>query len=724
VSRPDAEAARIVGALAREYREKSMNSGAIAPAAAVAGSPRGPLELVPSVCPHDCTSTCALEVEKLDRHTIGRVRGSGRNTYTRGVICEKVARYAERVHHPERLLRPLRRVGPKGSGQFAPISWDEALDLVAEAFSQRAAAYGTETVWPYYYAGTMGLVQRDGINRLRHAMRYSRWFSTICVTLSDTGWVAGTGAKRGVDLREVGDHSDLVVIWGGNPVHTQVNVMTHVMAAKRRGATLVVVDPYRTATAERADLHLAIRPGTDGALACAVMHILFRDGLADWDYMRQYTDCPDELARHVAARTPEWAAEITGLAAAEITDFAQRYGRTRRSFIRCHHGFSRSRNGAANMHAVSCLPAVTGAWQYPGGGALYGHTAIYPLDRTLIEGLDLVDRSIRALDQSRLGAILTGEAEALGGGPPVTAMLVQNTNPAAVCPDLHRVHRGLARDDLFLCVHEQFMTETAAFADVVLPATSFLEHDDFYTASGHTYFQVARKVIEAPGECRENHEVICALARRLGATHPGFSMTAWEIMDRTLRTSGMWDAETNWRRGGQDCALPFETAHFLDGFATADRRFHFRADWTRFGGRWREMPELPDHFDVIDRATPTKPFRLVAAPARTFLNSTFTETPSSVARERRPTALINHEDLAALGIAAGSQVRLGNERGEVLVHAAGREGQARGVVIVEGIWPNKQFANGIGINALTSAEPGYPHGGAVFHDTAVWIHPA
>ena len=372
------------------------------------------------------------------------------------------------------------------------------------------------------------------------------------------------------------------------------------MAAKRRGAPLVVIDPYRTGTAERADLHLALRPGTDGALACAVMHVLFREGFADWDYLRRHTDCPDELARHVATRTPEWAAAITGLTVDEITGFARLYGRTRKSFIRCHHGMSRSRNGAVNMHAVSCLPAVTGAWQYLGGGALYGHTAIYPVDRTLIEGLDLVDRSIRTLDQSRLGAILTGDAEALRGGPPVTAMLVQNTNPAMVCPDLHRVHEGLRREDLFLCVHEQFMTETAAFADIVLPATTFVEHDDFYTASGHTYFQVAKKVIEPPGECRENHRVISDLAVRLGAKHRGFQMTAWEIMDETLRTSGMWDAETNWRSGGQDHAPSFEKGHFLDGFETPDRKFHFKPDWARFGPRGHEMPELPDHFDVID----------------------------------------------------------------------------------------------------------------------------
>ena len=662
-----------------------------------------------------------MDVEILNDHTIGRVRGSKRNTYTGGVICEKVARYAERVHHPDRLTHPLFRNGPKGSNQWKRISWDEALDRVADAFTEKAAKYGAETVWPYFYAGTMGLVQRDGINRLRHAMKYSRWFSTICVTLSDTGWIAGVGAKRGIDMREVAQHSDLVVIWGGNPVNTQVNVMQHAMAAKKRGAKLVVVDPYRTGTAEKADLHLALRPGTDGALACGVMHVLFAEGFADWDYLRRYTDRPDDLAAHLQTRTPEWAAAITGLPAATIVEFARLYGRNKRSFIRCHHGFSRSRNGAANMHAATCLPAVTGAWQHPGGGALYGHTGIYPLDRSLIEGLDVVDRSVRELDQSRLGPILTGDEEALKGGPPVTAMLVQNTNPAMVCPELHKVHAGLVREDLFTCVHEQFMTETAAFADVVLPATTFLEHDDFYTASGHTTFQVTRKLIEPLGESRETHFVICELAKRLGAEHQGFNMSVWEIMDATLRRSGMWDAQTNLDRGGQDFVYPFEKMHFLDGFDNPDRKFHFSPDWKRFGGRWQEMPDLPDHLDVIDNATTEKPFRLIAAPARTFLNSTFTETPSSVKREQRPTALIHPEDCTALGVAEGERVELGNERGSVIVHVKAQDGQQRGVVVVEGIWPNRYFQNGIGINSLTSADPGWPNGGAVFHDTAVWI---
>ena len=684
-----------------------------------------PLDIVPSVCPHDCPSTCALEVERIDAHTIGRVRGAPSNSYTAGVVCAKVGRYAERQHHPERLRRPLRRIGDKGDrAAFEEIAWDDALDIVAEKFTTAAQRLGSEAVWPYYYAGTMGLVQRDGINRLRHALRHSRQFSTICVTLSDTGWNAGAGVKRGVDSREMAE-SDLIVVWGGNPVSTQVNVMTHVAKARKsRGAKLVVIDPYRTPTAEVADLHLAVRPGTDAALACAVMHVLFKEGYADRAYMAKYTDAPDELEAHLATRDPEWASRITGLSAQAILDFARLYGSTKRSFIRIGYGFSRSRNGSAQLFAASCLPAVSGAWQYRGGGALYGGAALYPLDRTLIEGLDIVDPGTRQLDQSRIGAVLTGDKRDLGDGPPVTATLIQNTNPLVVAPESLKVRDGFRRDDLFVCVHEQFMTETAEMADIVLPATTFLEHDDIYTASGHTHLQLARKVIEPEGECRTNHEVICALARRLGAAHRGFAMSEWEIIEETLALSRLpgtadFDGE-RWL----DMALPFETAHFLDGFGHADKKFHFKPDWASLGPHAAGLPSLPDHAAVIDAASEERPFRMVAAPSRSFLNTTFNNTPSSVAREGRPSVLIHPADLAALAAAEGDRMRLGNRQGSIVVHAKSFDGLQRGVIVVEGIWPNHAFEEGIGINALTSAEPGRPTGGAVFHDTAVWVRRA
>ena len=683
-------------------------------------------QTLPSVCPHDCPSTCALEVERLDEKRIGRIHGARDNTYTAGVVCAKVARYAERVHHPDRLRQPLRRVGDKGVGiaAFAPITWEQALDEVAEALLKVEARFGAETVFPYFYAGTMGLVQRDGIERLRHVKRYSRQFSTICTTLPDAGWQAGVGVKRGVDSREVAK-SDLVVVWGGNPVSTQVNLMTHIARARKtRGAKLVVVDPYRTGTAAQADVHLAPRPGTDGALAAAVIHVLLAEGLADRDYLARHTDWDDELTAHFATCTPEWAAEITGVPAVEITDFARLYGNTKRSFLRAGYGFARARNGAANMHTVTCLPAVTGAWQHEGGGALYGGAALYPLDKTVIEGLDHLDTSVRLLDQSRLGPILCGDPRDIGDGPPITALFIQNTNPMVVCPESTKVRDGFARDDLFVCVHEQFMTETAAMADIVLPATSFLEHDDIYTASGHTHLQVARKVIEPFAECRTNHAVICALAERVGAQHAGFEMSEWQIIDATLQASGLPDAKAMHEARWLDCALPFETAHFLDGFGHPDGRFRFKPKWAEIGDDFAAMPRLPGNCTIMDAANDERPFRLVAAPARNFLNTSFTETPSSREREGRPTVLIHPETCQRLGLAEGDRVRLGNRLGSVVVHARPFDGLQQDVVVVESIWPNSAFEEGIGINTLISADPGLPRGGAVFHDTAVWVRPA
>ena len=685
-----------------------------------------PLDIVHSACPHDCPSCCALEVKRIDARTIGRVRGAKENTYTCGVICAKVARYAERVHHPGRLKTPLRRVGEKGVGieAFEPMGWDEALDEVAGRFKDIAAEYGSEAIWPFFYAGTMGFVQRDGIERLRHVMKYSRQHSTICSALSNAGWLAGAGLARGSDSREMAN-ADLIISWGTNPVATQVNVMHHVSEAKRsRGAKLAVVDPYRTATAEKADYHLMLRPGTDGALACAIMHVLFAEDLADREYLAKYTDAPDELEAHLQSRGPHWAAGITGLTTEEIVEFARVIGRTPKTFFRLGYGFSRSRNGAANLFSVSCIPAVSGAWRHKGGGALYSNSQLYGLDLTLITGLDAVDKSTRLLDQSRIGPILTGSGDDLGDGPPVKALLIQNTNPVMVMPDTTSVRKGFARDDLFTCVHEQFMTETAAMADIVLPATTFLEHEDFYVGNGHTHIQVVKPVIEPVGESRPNHDVICGLAKRLGAQHRGFEMSTWELIDATLEASGHPDAETIHAAHWLDCAKSFEEMNFLNGFPTPDGKFRFKPDWSAIGSDHARMPKMPDHFDIIDNPTEDRPYRLIAAPARNYLNSSFTETPTSQKKERRPTVLMHPEDCAAVGLGEGEKARIGNAQGSVVVHTRPFDGLQRGVVVVESIWPNAAFVEGNGINTLISAEPGPPRGGAVIHDTAVWIRPA
>ncbi len=684
-----------------------------------------------SACPHDCPSTCALEVEILDARTIGRIRGAAENAYTAGVICAKVARYAERVHHKDRLTMPLRRKGAKGSGEFVAVSWDDALDMTAQALIRAEQRHGAESVWPYYYAGTMGLIMRDGINRLRHAKKYSGFHSTICVNPAFSGFAAGVGQIAGPDPREMAK-SDLVVIWGTNAVNTQVNVMTHaIRARKERGAKIAAVDVYMNGTMAQADLPVLIRPGTDGALACAVMHCLFRDGYADHGYLARYTDAPQELAAHVAARSPAWAAAITGCDEATIEAFAKLIGERRRAYFRLGYGFTRSRNGAVNMHAASCIPAVTGAWLLEGGGAFHNNADIYHFNKTTVEGLDVRDPSVRLLDQSRIGAVLEGDREALCGGPPVSALFIQNTNPLSVAPDQERVKRGFARDDLFVCVHEQFMTETARFADIVLPATMFLEHDDVYRGGGHQYILLGPKLIEPPGECRSNHDVICGLATRLGAVHPGFAMTPRELIDCTLQESGwgtLADLEANkWI----DCQPDFNRAHYVDGFAWPDGKFRFKPDWPNVpfsrnplhSGPVDRMPALPDHWNVIEEADEIHPFRLATPPARSFLNSTFTETAAASARETRPEILIHPADAAAAGIGGGDEVVVGNGRGEVVLCARLYDGVRRGVLIAESIWPNAALAGGRGINTLTGADSIAPYGGAAFHDNKVWIRP-
>jgi anaerobic selenocysteine-containing dehydrogenase len=522
------------------------------------------------------------------------------------------------------------------------------------------------------------------------------------------------------------------VIWGTNPVSTQVNVMTHATRArKERGAKIAAIDIYDNDTMKQADIKVLLRPGTDGAFACGVMHVLFRDGYADRAYLERYTDCSDAFEAHVKQRTPQWASGICGVAVAEIEAFARLVGETKRTFFRLGYGFTRSRNGAAQMHAALCVPAVTGAWQYEGGGAFFNNGAIWQFDMSLIEGHDSLDPKTRRLDQSRIGRILTGDAESLKHGPPVKAMLIQNTNPMTVAPEQALVRQGFARDDLFVAVHEQFMTETADMADIVLPATMFMEHDDLYYGGGHSHISVGAKLIDPPDECRSNHEVLQGLAKRLGARHPAFDMTPRQIIDKTLKASGHGDVATLEADLWRDIQPDFRAAHYLDGFAHADGKFHFKADWSSVPslndglmGDWQAMPSFPDHWAVIEQSDDAHPFRLATSPSRSFLNTTFNETPSSKAREGAPHVMMHPQDAAKLGIADGDAVTLGNTRGEATLTAKLFDGVLRGVLIAESVHPNHSHIGGRGINTLTGAEPVAPYGGAAFHDNKVWIRRA
>jgi anaerobic selenocysteine-containing dehydrogenase len=687
-----------------------------------------------TACPHDCPSTCALDVDIGADGRIGRVRGSADNSYTAGVICAKVARYAERLYHPDRLLTPKRRTGPKGAGAWQEIGWDDALDEIADAFVKAEARHGSEAVWPYFYAGTMGWVQRDSIERLRFAKRYSGYFDSICVNMAWTGFVMGTGSLRGPDPREMAK-ADCVVIWGTNAVVTQVNVMTHaIRARKERGAKIVVIDVYDNATMKQADMGLIVRPGTDAALACAVMHVAFRDGHADRAYMARFADDPAGLEEHLSTRTPEWAAGITGLSVEEIEAFAALVGQTKKTFFRLGYGFTRQRNGAPAMHAATSIATVLGSWQYEGGGAFHNNGDVYRMDKSELMGTAMEDASIRVLDQSRIGRILTGDAEALASGPPVTAMLVQNTNPVNVMPEQRLVKQGFQREDLFVAVHEHFMTETAELADIVLPATMFVEHDDIYRGGGQSHLLFGPKLVEPPETVRTNLFVIEELAKRLGvADRPGFGLSEREMIDRILQRSGRGTLADFEADRWVDCQPDFETAHFLNGFGFPDGRFRFRPDWTGTPAATRPpesmgplgphhaLPTFPDHVELIEVTDEVHPFRLATSPARNFLNSSFTEMPTSRQKEGRPEVMIAPLDAEFLGIESGDVVTLGNRRGSVRLHARVTDVVKRGVVIAEGLWPNRDHLDGEGVNVLTGADPVAPYGGAAVHDTKVWI---
>ncbi|HEY9056117.1 MAG TPA: molybdopterin-dependent oxidoreductase, partial [Aurantimonas sp.] len=418
-----------------------------------------------------------------------------------------------------------------------------------------------------------------------------------------------------------------------------------------------------------------------------------------------------------------------------IEAFAALIGRTQRSYFRLGYGFTRQRNGAVAMHAAMSVPAVYGHWQHEGGGAFHSNSDIFGLDKSEIMGTAYRDPSIRTLDQSRIGAVLTGDAEALCDGPPVAAMLIQNTNPANVCPEQRPVRRGLARDDLFTCVHEQFMTDTAGLADLVLPATMFLEHDDIYRGGGQNHIVLGPKLVEPPETVRTNHFVFEELARRLGvADRPGFGLTERDLIDNMVKKAGHTEGYEGLKRDRWiDCQPPFEEAHFLNGFAWPDGKFRFKPDWTggyapnrppdSLGpqGPVAGLPVFPDHAELIEAADASHPYRLATSPARQFLNSTFAETNGSRSREGAPELMIHPEDAAREGLAAGDVVTIGNPRGEVRLTLRVSETVKAGVLVHEGLWANTDFLDGEGINTLTGADPVAPFGGAAFHDNCVWL---
>jgi len=484
------------------------------------------------VCPHDCPDTCVMTVDVEGDRAVA-LGGDPEHPFTQGFLCAKVNRYLERVYSPERILHPRKRVGPKGEGRFERISWDQALDEVAYGLRAVADAHGPQAILPYSYAGNLGILGYGSMDRrFFHALGASLLDRTICATAGARGLQATVGGSLGYDPEAI-VAARLIVAWGTNIVSSNVHQWPFIEEARRRGARLVTVDPFRSRTAEKSDQHLALLPGTDAALALGMMTVIFREGLEDRAYLEAHTVGAQDLRERAREWTPERTAETTGLPVSEVETFAREYAGTHPSAIRMNYGMSRHGGGGMAVRTIACLPAVVGAWRHPGGGALLSTSAAFPVRTAALERTDLIAPGTRTLNMSEIGRILTDETL----DPPVKALFVYNSNVAAVAPDQERVRAGLARDDLFTVVHELFPTDTVDFADIVLPATTCLEHYDIHKSYGHLYVSLNQPAIPPEGEALSNTELFRRLAARMGLDRPGLEDSDEEM----ARQAFDWD---------------------------------------------------------------------------------------------------------------------------------------------------------------------------------------
>jgi anaerobic selenocysteine-containing dehydrogenase len=677
------------------------------------------------VCPHDCPDTCVMTVDVENGRAVG-IGGDPDHRFTQGFLCAKVNQYLDRVYSPDRLLHPLRRVGPKGAGRFERISWDEALDAVADGFRRAIASDGPQSILPYSYAGNMGLLSYGSMDRrFFGALGASLLDRTICASAGSAGLRATVGRSVGFDPEMVVE-ARLVVAWGANIVSSNVHFWPFVEEARRRGARLVTIDPYRSRTAEKSDQHIAPYPGTDGALALAMMHVIFRDGLQDRDYLDRYTQGARELADRVSSWTPARASVVTGVPADVIEAFAREYATTQPSAIRANYGLNRHAGAGMAVRTIACLPAVTGAWRHVGGGLLLSASGTFPVDTAALERPDLVPPGTRTINMSTLGEALDPALD-----PPVKALYVYNSNPAAVAPDQGAVHAGLRREDLFVVVHDLFQTDTVDFADIVLPATTTLEHYDLHKAYGHLYLSLSRPAIAPLGESKPNTEVFRLLAQRMGLDHPSLRETDEQIARQALlwkhpHLSGI-DFERLEREGTVRLSVPERFAPFAEGgFPTPSGKCELLAPGLAAQG----LDVLPDY--VPPREGPTSnpaqaaryPLAFISPPAHHFLNSTFSAQPVFVRRESEPFLTIHPHDAAARGITDGQAVVTFNDRGSFEAKARVSDAARPGVVVGLSIWWAKMCPGGRNANAVTSQRLTDMGGGATFYDVLVDVRPA
>ena len=665
--------------------------------------------LARSICPFDCPDACGILAE-VEEGRVLKVRGDPDHPYSQGTLCPKMNGYDRTVHSPDRLTHPLMRVGAKGAGNFRRASWDEAIGHVTARWKEIIAAEGSEAILPYSYAGSMGIVQRNAGMPFFHRMGASRLDRTICTPAQDAGWTAVMGQTPGPSP-EVARESDLVVLWGINAVATNIHFIQRTKEARRRGGRVLLIDTYENDSAAAADEVVLVRPGSDGALALAIMHVLARDGLADEGFLaREASGWPELRARVLAEYAPSSVSERVGLSPGAIEALAHQLGRARAPFIRVGGGPSRYGNGAMTIRSIVALAAVLGAYDRRGGGCLLATGSSLAFDLSPLVREDLLPRPTRTVNMNQLGRALAELRD-----PPVRSVYVWCSNPAAVAPDQNAVLRGLMREDLFLVVHERFLTDTARCADVVLPATTSLEHADLYRSYGHYTVQRVAPAIPPLAEARPNWDVFRALAAGMGYEEPIFRMTADEVIDVVLahvRSPWLSDADRSRLADG----LAVEVA------PPAGPR------WATPSGKIELLN--PSDEEPLPRFLPTHaeddphPLRLVTAPALHTLNSTFQERPELRARAGGMILQLAPVEASARGLVDGQSVIAANDLGEAMFTLRVRDGVPAGVAVAEGVFWLAHVPGSRNVNALTSQRVTDRAGGSTFYDNRVEVRAA
>jgi anaerobic selenocysteine-containing dehydrogenase len=678
--------------------------------------------VVRGACPHDCPDTCATLVTVENGRAI-EIRGAADHPPTAGTLCTKVARYLERTYSTERVLYPLKRVGKKGDGRFERIGWDEALDTIAAKFAAIAASDdGPQAIVPYSYCGTMGLLQYCSMDRrFFHRLGASLLDRTICSTAGKAGWVATIGASMGTDVEQF-EQSRLILIWGSNPIVSNLHFWTRAQNAKRRGAKLVAIDPYRSQTAEKCQQHIALLPGTDAALALGMMHVLIAEDRIDHDYIARYTVGFDALAVRAAEYSPQRVAGICGIASDTIIELAREYASTKPSAIRLNYGMQRHAGGGNAIRAVACLPALIGAWRDPAGGALLSSSGTYPIDSAALERPDLIRGAPRIVNMSAIGDALHDAT------PPIRAIYVYNANPVAVAPESSKVAAGFAREDLFCVVHEIFATDTADYADILLPATTQLEQRDIHSSYGHLYITTNHRAIEPLGEAKPNTEVFRLLAARMGFDEPCFHDSDDDLARQAFRRSDPRVAGIDWDRldltGFARLNVRSVYAPFAEGnFPTPSGKCELYSETLARQGHDPLPTFVPPRESVASNPelATRYPLAFISPPARNFMNSSFANLPTFVAEERTPWLDIHALDAAPRGIKSGDCVRIVNDRGSFTATARVGDRSRPGVVVTPSIWWKKLAPDGANANAVTSQALTDLGRAATFYDCLVEV---